>query len=362
MRGVPTMRASLDLESGREPGREPSRLAVPTDLLDATVPLGAKTARLADILRFCLDGDPGHLSVGTCRQALAEQCMTFLSGGLDAVRRPADVNRWVEVLLVLPDGDPGPSLYAELKELVCQVEEAGELADFHFIHQSPGLRLRFHAFGANHAALYAELQSRLSDWQYGNLTPQVRYSLYEPATALFGGSLSMAFVHRLFTLDSRAWLAVHAGERADEMDSVWAISIGMLSALLGALGIRRDDTEVWGRVSSQVARARGGESIRTTISDRETADFAADASAVWSRPEWIDAVLSPGARAIVRQFSIRAADLVQNWGDAYFNTPQAVVGPMEVAALLAVRHWNRARAPLDLQLVFARTLASGRAP
>lgn len=352
------MRTSYDLELVRDRGCS----SVPRDLLDAPVPVGANTARLADILRFCLDGDLRHLGVGTCRHTLAEQCMIFLSGGIEAVRRPADVNRWVEVLLVLPEGYAGPSVYAELKELVCQVEEAGELADFHFVHQNPGLRLRFQAFGANYPALYADLKSRLSGWQCGDLIPRIRYSLYEPATALFGGSLSMAFVHRLFTLDSRAWLAVHAGERADEMDSVWTISIGMLSALLGALGIRGDDTEVWERVSNQVARARGAKPICETFSAREAADFAADASAIWSRPECIDAALSPGARAIVRQFSIRAADLVDNWSGAYFNTPQAVIGMREAAALLAVRHWNRARTPLDMQLVFARALASRRAP
>ena len=351
------MRASFDLESGRERGRS----VVPTDLLDAPVPLGASTARLADILRFCLDGDPGHLGSGGSRHVLAEQCMTFLSGGLDAIRRPADVNRWVEVSLALRDEDPDPSLYAELKELVAQVEEGGELADFHFVHQNPGLRLRFQAFGANHPALYAELQSRLSDWQRGGPIPHIRYSLYEPATELFGGSLSMAFVHRLFTLDSRAWLAVHAGERADEMDSVWAISIGMLSALLGALGIPRDDAEVWNQVGARVARVRGGgDPTREAVSDREAADFAADVSAVWSRPDWIDAVLSPSARAIVRQFSLRAADLVRNWSGAYFDTPQAIVGPREVAALLVIRHWNRARTPLDMQLVFARALSCRR--
>jgi thiopeptide-type bacteriocin biosynthesis protein len=338
------------------------RAAIPADLLAAQVPLGGRTARLADVLRFCLDGDPGLLGNGVSQHALAEQCRIFLSGGLQAMRRPAHASRWTEFSLVLPGDDPGAQVYKALKDLVDDLSDAGELACFFFLHQAPGLRVRFQAFGANQPALHARLQSWLADWQRKGLVPRIREGLYEPETATFGGPLSMAFVHRLFTLDSRAWLAVHAREGADDMDSDWAISIGMLAAQLGALGIPREDGEVWERVRSRVARAHEGElSIRDEpTGERDLADFASDVRAVWTRPEWIDAVLSAGARAIVKQFALPATNLIHNWNGAYFETPQAVIGPREAAAQLTVQHWNRARLPLDRQLVFAQALASGR--
>lgn len=344
------MNVSQNLDRGREPGRAP----IPADLLDAPVPLGSRTARLADVLRFCLDGDPAHLGGVASHPMLAEQCRIFLSGGLQAMRRPTPANRWLEVAIALPEADPGSRLYVALKDLVDGLHEAGELASFHFVHQSPGLRLRFQAFGANQPALHQAVRSRLADWRRRCLIGEPRDAVYEPETGVFGGPLSMAFAHRIFTLDSRAWLAVHAGAGADDLDSSWAISIGMLAAQLGALGIPPEDQEVWERVRGRVVRAHGGEPA--AISD--LADFSADVRAVWARPDWIDAVLSAGARAIVKQFAILAATLIHNWNCAYFETSQASIGPREAAALLAVHHWNRARLPLDRQVVFAQALAT----
>ncbi len=349
--GNADMNAFSDLES--DPAQ--CRSSIPADLLETPVPLGSRTARLADILRFCLDGDPGHLG-GANYPMLAEQCRIFLSGGLQAMRRPTPSNRWIEFAILLPDAGAGQRFYAVLKELVDELHEAGELAGFCYVHGNRGLRLRFQAFGANQPALHDLVQSRLLEWRRRCLIGESRDTVYEPETGLFGGLLSMAFVHRIFTLDSRAWLAVHAGEGADDMDSGWAISVGMLAAQLASLGIPREDIEIWERVRSRLARAYGGESV----SDAALTDFAVDVRAVWDRPDWTDAVLSAGARAIVKQFAIPAATLIHNWNCAYFETPQAVIGPREAAALLTVHHWNRARLPLDRQIVFAEALASRR--
>lgn len=323
------------------------------DLLDAPIPLGDRTARLGDVLRFCLDGDTSPFGNGASRSVIAEQCRTFLRGGLQAMRQPASATRWAEIALVLDDPLPERLLYRGIRILVDDLYRAGKLANFYFVHENPGLRLRFQAFGAEAPALQAQVRSFLADWPRRGLVRDLRDAPYEPQSALFGGPLSMAFAHRLFTLDSRAWLAVHAGAAADDADSVWAVSVGMLAAQLGALGIERSDTAVWRYVGVRLGQVQDGDSPL----DPALARFAEDMRAVWGRPDWIRMVLSPEALAIVREFADPAATLIHNWYCAYFENARASVPPQEAAAQLILLHWNRARLPLSRQAAVARSLA-----
>ncbi|MFD0392182.1 lantibiotic dehydratase C-terminal domain-containing protein [Streptomyces nogalater] len=80
--------------------------------------------------------------------------------------------------------------------------------------------------------------------------------VYEPETYLFGGPLSMPWVHELFTADSRAWLDVHTAVAGEPPRSAGVP--GLAARRLRRAGHRRLGAPgVWQAVRRRPAAAAG---------------------------------------------------------------------------------------------------------
>src|SRR6202000_828750 len=76
---------------------------------------------------------------------------------------------------------------------------------------------------------------------------------------LFGGTASMVFVHRLFSIDSRFWLDHHAGNATPTQTLV--ASIVLLRRFLTSFGIVDwEDLGVWEKVRDRTGRSIGDKS------------------------------------------------------------------------------------------------------
>jgi lantibiotic biosynthesis dehydratase-like protein len=141
----------------------------------------------------------------------------FVAAGLAALdrSRAADTRRtrWVRVG-VTPAAGADARLYGRLEEVACELLGTGAAADFFFVHKAPGLRIRFalHGDAATAARLRELVYARAEEWLRDGLVAHTEAGVYEPEEHLFGGPVSMRSVHRLFTVDSLAWLGFHASD------------------------------------------------------------------------------------------------------------------------------------------------------
>jgi thiopeptide-type bacteriocin biosynthesis protein len=278
---------------------------------------------LAEFLVRCAD------RLGSEPVGLSVRERVFVDAGLAALdefdRRP----RWVQVDLPT-SGVPSPDLYRTLAETFRDLLADPAVRNAFFMHKPPGLRLRFEVSDPDRAT---EVRRRLAGLA-GGTGPAV----YEPEAHLFGGPVSMRSVHRLFTVDSLAWLDYHAiGGRA--AGPSWALSLTMLRALLDGLAVVGwEDIGVWDEVRSRTGRRLTG----PALTHGDYARVAAEIRAGWADPERLAGQLAPEVRAISAAHRTATLAAASDWRRDYFTTPAAYLGPRAAAAYFVVFHWNRA--------------------
>jgi thiopeptide-type bacteriocin biosynthesis protein len=211
--------------------------------------------------------------------------------------------------------------------------EDPDTTNFFFTRRPPGIQIRFETTPDRSGALETELYARLNA-----LRPMVELvvpGVYEPEERLFGGPSSMPYVHRLFTLDSRAWLAFH---RSSPGIPAWVFSLVLLRHLVEGIG---EDTNLWNRIARQTGRAEGK---------------SASVRAAWSNPTQLEASLPRPVAALATEWGawLRAAG--RDWLTGHFGDKDAT----EALAYWTLTHWNRGGIPVPTQAVLATALANGR--
>nr|WP_240929968.1 thiopeptide-type bacteriocin biosynthesis protein [Streptomyces coryli] len=224
---------------------------------------------------------------------------------------------------------------AELRTLAADSLVAGDVADFFFVRKPPGLRVRFRCAEGRADAVDERVRTALDEWRRDGLVAAWSPGAYEPEEFLFGGPVSMAHVHRVFTADSLAWLGFHT--EADP-GPVWAMSLRMIRGLLDALGIVGwEDLDVWDRLRRQAGRGFAGDGQPPAA-----APAAAALRAAWADPRQPAAVLSPQALRLAEEYGQEVTATAARWREEYFTAGRPAVGPREAAAFVIVFHWNRA--------------------
>ncbi|TYB64347.1 hypothetical protein FXF51_21765 [Nonomuraea sp. PA05] len=256
---------------------------------------------------------------------------------------PRPPSTWLHYGLI-PAPDRRPALYAELRATATALLDGGRAREFFFMHKPPGLRVRFQsAHAGTHAGTRAGLDGELSEvldgWRRDGLLREWRGGVYEPEEYLFGGPVSMAGVHRVFTADSLAWLGHHAAPAGVRAGQAWTMSLPMMRAVLDSLDIAGwEDLDVWDRLRRQTGR-------RLADPGRLPAGAVTVASALraaWSAPHRLVAALPPHAAELVERYREAVMAAGRRWLDSYFTVGQPAVGPREAAAFVIVFHWNRA--------------------
>ncbi|GAA0647950.1 hypothetical protein GCM10010174_84190 [Kutzneria viridogrisea] len=305
---------------------------------ETVVSVAGNRLPLAEFLADCLD------PVGDAELLAAR--LTFLAGGLDALRS-AGAPRWTQLGL----GGVRAALYPELARCARSLLARGEVTDFFFMHKPPGLRVRFAAAQGRAAAVREQVRREADRWRREGLVAEVSPGLYEPEAHLFGGPASMRHVHRLFTVDSLAWLdhlAVAEGRAPN-----WVVSLLMLRSVFSGLEVAGwEDRDVWARVRDCAHRTLPGE-----LTTGPTATACRELRARWRAPEELRAALPERAQEVLRAHDAAVRPVLADWRTEYFASERARVGPREAASYHVVFHWNRGRLTGGRQALIAEALA-----
>jgi thiopeptide-type bacteriocin biosynthesis protein len=232
--------------------------------------------------------------------------------------------------------------------------------NFFFMHKPPGLRVRFETAGRCRSGLERELSARAARWRAAGLIADATPAVYEPEAHLFGGPVSMASVHRLFTADALAWLGYHvlACTAPVHPGPNWAFSLALLRSLFDGLGVVGwEDRDVWDRIRRDAGRRLAAPALAVDGFGR-AADGVRQA---WSNRTDLRAQLSPAVETLLDRFGLAARAEGHRWLAEYFTTRDAYVGPREAVAYYVVYHWNRGGLPAVRQAFLAESLARGAA-
>ncbi|WP_329560653.1 thiopeptide-type bacteriocin biosynthesis protein [Kitasatospora sp. NBC_01266] len=312
---------------------------------------------LADCLRDARDIRPRTVPIDSAGPGYEAARRTFLTAGLSALRDDLPEAGWVQFNLA-----PGPTAWRRTYRVIAatarELIAADAVRSFFFMHKSPGLRVRFEAGGPDVELLRQELACRFRELD-GQLSPP-RCGRYEPETYLFGGPLSMRYVHELFTADSLAWLdhhdtAVAAPGRPAPVEPVadWRLSLYLLGRLLRGLGVVGWEYRgVWQVVQDETGRRLGVDP------DDDARRAAAGILAAWQAGgPGLLAPLPPQRRAAVEAHGDAVRRAAERWRTGYFESGDALVGPRRAAAYHVIFHWNRGRLSLARQSLLTHALA-----
>lgn len=245
----------------------------------------------------------------------------------------------------------------ELYEVLASTARAvlGDTAvNFFFMHKPPGMRIRFEVTSPPAGG---PVRRAVARWREDGLITDATPGVYEPEQSLFGGPVSMEHVHRLFTVDSLAWLDYHVGrEREPGRSSPVNLSLAMLRGVF-------DDLEIVGWESRDVFdRLRRVADRRFTApvsADPRFADTARRIRRAWAPGHDLLAGLTPFERSVVGAYRQAACAEITRWRTEYFDAEGAEVGPREAAAYFTIFHWNRSRIPVLRQTMIVEALAAG---
>lgn len=264
------------------------------------------------------------------------------------LRRENSGSGWLQFGLSIPS-IPTTDLYQALGELARDLLD-GPVTNFFFMHKLPGLRVRFELAAPD---ARAPIRRTLERWLADGLVEGITPGVYEPEQVLFGGPVSMEHVHRLFTIDSLAWLDHHTDGGTNQQSPV-NLSLAVLRGLFDDLDIIGwESRDVWDRLR-RVADRRFTEPITAEVG---FTDMAGRIRRVWAPDYDLAATLTPSEQAVVRDYRRAASVEVERWRKQYFDTENARVGPREAAAYLTIFHWNRSRIPAVRQTVIVESLA-----
>jgi len=263
-----------------------------------------------------------------------------------AVRK---ARRWVQIgvtpAAALSAGDRA-CLYEEISDLTSGLTEASRIENHFFMHKPPGLRLRFQARPHRRSEVVTAVGLAADRWAASGLVSGWTHGCYEPETALFGGEVSMRFVHRLFSADSSVWLHHHAAGRAP----AWLVALLLTKSLLDAFRITPwEDSDV-GHLIQRTGRTLAG----TTAASGEVVTRVSE---LWRDPRELLRELNETETEVVTSFRASARAEVPRWQAEYLDTPLVTVGPRRLIACYAVFMWNRARLSPFRQGLLADSLA-----
>lgn len=255
---------------------------------------------------------------GRLRRLTAARLRIFVDAGFAALARTSLDGVWVQVGLE-PARHRLPDLYASIAEFALSLRPL----DFFFMHKPPGLRLRFLLPVDTPCTTVRE---QAAAWRSQGLITTVLPGVYEPEQHLFGGPDSMRHVHRLFTVDSQAWLAFHTA--SGDNGPAWAYSLSLLRHVLDGLGIAGwEDLDVWDRIARQTGRV-----LPAGLTPQKTNAVAGAFRAAWAQP---------GTIGLAQVWGPPLREAAQQWQRGYFGTDNAIIGPREGAAFATIFHWNR---------------------
>jgi thiopeptide-type bacteriocin biosynthesis protein len=181
-------------------------------------------------------------------------------------------------------------VFGWLGDLSAALLDDPAVANFFFMRKPPGLRIRFETTAPQRRWL---LEHELHAWASGARLRAERIvpGVYEPEELLFGGPASMPFVHRIFTVDSQAWLAFC---RLEAPAPAWLFSLVLLRHLLDGAGVAGwEDLGVWERIRSQTGRT-----LPPGMNPGRVAAASAGIRATWSDPSRLEADLPAPVAAL----------------------------------------------------------------
>ncbi len=276
---------------------------------------------------------------------LGGQVEAFLAGGLAAVAADRD-HRWVQVGLALRP--VSRAAFHWLGEFSAALLDDPAVTNFFFMRKPPGFRVRFETTPERRSWLEHELHTSLGRTRLR--VERVMPGVYEPEELLFGGPASMPFVHRIFTVDSRAWLAFH---RLETSTPAWAFSLALLRQILDGVGVAGwEDLGVWERI-----RSRTGRTLPPGMNIGRIAAACAGIRTTWSDPSRLEANLPVPVAALVDEWGPRLRAAGADWRSGYFDTSGALIGPREGMAFVTIFHWNRGGVSAGIQSLLATALA-----
>jgi thiopeptide-type bacteriocin biosynthesis protein len=321
------------------------------------VPCGNHQFSVLEFLKACAQSLE-HGNEAPSNPELIAARDVFLSAGLPAVRLLTAPSCWIHIGLGFAHGQQS-AVYTEVLETARGLLDQTAVSNFFFMHKPPGLRIRFETPGWNKAEVERELSVRISSWISRGLITTANPAVYEPESHLFGGPVSMASVHRLFTADSLAWLGYHRLVAANNTPGPnWVFSLALLNSLFAALHIVDwEDRDVWDRVRRQAGRRLSP----TSLGVEGFAEARDGIHRTWRDKDSLYSQLSRPAATLVRKYDASAIAEGERWNAEYFTTSAAYVGPREAAAYYVVYHWNRGAMHSVRQALLAECLAEGSA-
>jgi thiopeptide-type bacteriocin biosynthesis protein len=313
---------------------------------------------LADCLREARSEPLGCVPVDPAGPAYEAARRTFLTAGLCALRDHLPEAGWIQFNLT-PAPTAWERTYRVIADAARELIASGTARSFFFMHKPPGLRVRFEAAGRDTEVLRAELTRRFNGLPGHPRSPY--HGIYEPESYLFGGPLSMRYVHELFTVDSLAWLDHHLAntrEGGPEQLADWRLSLVLLGELLAGLGVVGwEHRGVW-----EAVRDGTGRRLATGLDD-DGRRAAAGVLAAWQAgPPALLAQVPPERRTAVEAHGDAVRRAAERWRGGYFDSGDALIGPRRAAAHHVIFHWNRGRLSLARQSLLTHALAGeGRA-
>ena len=268
-----------------------------------------------------------------------------LAGSLRSKGDAVSERGWVQIGIGPCDGDRS-RLYASVAVLASELLADPAVTNFFFMNKPPGVRVRFEVDADRRESLADTLLERVTAWGATGA-----FGVYEPEEHLFGGPVSMPYVHRLFTVDALAWLAFHG---AATPVPGWMFSLALLRRLYDGLAIVGwEDLDVWERI-----RNKGDRRLPPELNGERLAAVAPAIRALWTDAERLRGVLADGpAVTLLDEWGPRLRDAGRAWHAGYFGQRGAVIGPREGAAFATIFHWNRGRLGPGTQAVVTAALA-----
>jgi Lantibiotic biosynthesis dehydratase C-term len=192
----------------------------------------------------------------------------------------------------------------------------------------------------------------------------VRSAVYEPQQTLFGGPLSMEFVHQTWSADSMLWMRWHAQQTRPLTMARWELSFSVLAQVFSKLGVVGwEDREVWNCLVEETGRRLAErewsrpEVVAVARSLRDRWD------SVWGTPSAPPRPYGGANAGHLHDFATHAGPVLSRWHAECLSAPAAghALTPRKAAAYWTVFHWNRAGLAAAQQALAAQTLA-GRLP
>ena len=312
---------------------------------------------LRDFLTFCARSFGEREARNSQDKELFLMRDTFLDAGINALKASSLTSAWIQIGVEIASTESYLEVYRRMSCTAQTMLNASAVSNFFYMHKPPGIRIRFETSGLERQQVLQRLLEQLADWQSDGIITRFEPGVYEPETHLFGGPTSMALVHKLFTIDSLAWLDFYLLKARGTLDPPWLLSLVMLNSLLTCLQIQDwEDLDVWDRIRRQTGRCLPSAMLKAA----NFQEVLAEIRHRWLHRQLLVDELSPEIKEIARTYQNELGPVTAKWRSEYFATSQAYVGPREAAAIFTIFHWNRAALSHARQSILTEALVAKR--